>query len=492
MPKLNFKILFIILIIFFRILLAVRSAAFGPDESLFALRAVQYTRCIDDPTKIVRNLKAEDNIKETLQDCHKLPLLGLTGHLGIAYAPFLNYWLIFNYWLFNFHLSIIFFVLSLIFLSSAFLLAISLNNSFWVLILSLTSPLLIYFSLTPLWDTPWLIFISSLILFLSQLKKPHLYTEFIISILLGISLTSHIQALPFVLGFLIWRLTQKQVKRLSLLTSLVGIVVSAGPYFLKLILDGSLFNLHLRISGQENVTPDILTTFLSIFRFYGIHTQEIINKTGPWFSLEKFFSYLTIGILSAMLILTIIYFYISFKKRNSLHPLAVLFLISSLIYIPISWLTNSASQPQYGMMIWWFAPIMFPLVIFGLFPKNLSKIFIILLVLFNIFSLFIQYKDRIGYGTGIGFPLGPSWWMQKNIDQKLCSLAANKYDSKNQKLTVKVQQELKDGEALPLTLSALIYMDFPDCATKILFVVPAKETDVSIGEDGTKTYLTIN
>ncbi len=468
-------------VIVFRIYLIIFTSQFGPDESIFALRAIQFLRCEFALEKMMANTPHEPIVKELLPHCKILPTYGMPGHLGIPYGPLPNYLLIFLYWIFDFNFVMILLVISVVSISAPFLLYFSLNytserliknrddNKKWVLLLALTSPLSIIFSLRSFWDTPWLIPLSSLIIFLSQKENLFWFKELIIGLLLGIAFASHIQVIPFILGFIIWHLIlfKPNITRSILLLS--GILMSSGYYILNLLLDGKIFSFHPKIRGQENMYPNIVSLLTGYFKFFGVHSHEIINSANPILNIEISLSKITTGLLLFFIFLLVIFLKRYIHRLDELHPLIFLAGILLLIYLPIYWFTNAAAQPQYGMMLWWIAPVLIPYLVFGVFSKRLGTTIMSLLVMFNLVSIVVQYKDRIIYQTNLGSALGHSWLDQRRIARQICKSVNTFRLEKSTRVVIGVAPSIPNGSALTLSLPTLIAMENPDCTKKVLF-----------------------
>lgn len=477
-------------VILFRVYLIIFTSQFGPDEAVILLRARQSSSCTADVTQAIGDEYIRKAVLENIQPCGKLPL-GFKGHLGIHYGHYLSYWMTLYYQIFRFNLFYMVVFAAMISIVSPLLIYKSLaaykkdeiiqKSKTWIFLFLITSPVALTYFLAPFWDVSWFIPISSIILFIlfGKLKFP--IKEIILGLILGIIFASHPQTLPLIVGIILFFLMKNKLTFRRLIPLFVGVLTTSGPYIINLFISGDIFNLRFRISG-ENTNPNILDSLVGIFRYFGIHSEIIINHQNPFFSIETLLANLTYIILIGLFILSVVYINKYRKMLLQQNPIIILCFILAVIYIPVSFLTNSALKPYEQLPLWFVPAVLMPVIIFNLF-KVRAKYILSLLVLFNIFCLVVQYVPRLKYGTSIGFPLGPSWREQSKIAKQICKGTDNVIHKKYKKIVVGISPNIPDGSALTLSLPAITTMENQKCLKKLIFVSNMNLTPIEVKSD---------
>lgn len=476
----------ILIIILFRILLPLRIGQFGPDEAFFALRANQFFRCTINPAQMVTNTIQKQVLNNLIQPCFQLPSRGLVGRLGFFYGPYISSVLLMLYGITHFLFPLLFVLTGIVFAVLPFLLAVSLKNSkehfsqtslFWVFILGITSPLTITYSLVPLWDTPYLLLFSTLIIctFLSHLKWK--IKDVLIGTLLGISLASHIQALPMVLGWVVYYFIRQgfgEKKRIFLI--LTSIIIPLLPYLLTLFLARNSLVPRLRIIGQEQTVPNIVLSISGIYRFFGMDYPFSTSIWKPIIPLAIILVWITLSILLLFFFFTLFYLW-NRRGSNRKNSLIKFIGITSIIYLFFSFFTNMADHPQEYMMTWWFVPVLAPFILFFLFPKKIAHVILGILVAINILTIGIQTLPRIISGTETSYPNGPSWWMIENIAYKLCQETGGKSTN------VFISRSPPEDSYVTYSLVSMISIQHSNCTAFIRFVDRREDAKIWIIPD---------
>lgn len=455
----------VFIIILFRIILVIRTSQFGPDEGIFAVKARQLISCIDEPSQFVSSQVSKTYLNNNIQPCGEIPLVGLEGRLGFPYGPYPTYWLAFLYWITNFNLLTILIINSILFLIPAILLTFCIRNKklrIWVFLLALTSPLFITFSLQSVWDTPWLMMLATIILYIVLRDKILNYGKIsLLGLLLGISLASHIQSLPFAIGVIIFFFLKQRNWRYGAII-IITILLPLIPYFIGLYQVKDSIHPRFRLIASTSKTAPV-TLFTSIFRFWGLNSEIIVNHAPVWQMFEVYLSRMSTLVRILLVIVTIIFLYqfrSNFKRDR--ERLLQLFLVTVIIYFILSFITHAYIEPHEAMMLWWFAPVLIPLLMFRLFPKS-ARFILAGFVVFNCVSSAVQYIPRLVEGSSNEFPHGPSWWIQDRKVREIC----NKSSLKAQ--TIHVSDAYQTNSLLGMTA-----LKNPQCLSSIRFVTDQK------------------
>ena len=460
-------------VILYRLILPIRAGQFGMDESELAVRAGAL-------------LKGE-----------YFPLIGLWGTRGVPYGPYPTYFYTLLYGLTGFHWGWAFLILNLLFLASAFLVAASVKPhafSMWTLLLALTSPVAIYHSMM-LWDNPLLIVTSALILYLARPEAARgNWRDFVIGILLGVSLGIHLMALPFIAGVVVWRiLVVKQLK--AVLALGLGFVISIVPYVLGLWQVRELLAIVARRAADPSM--DLWSLPTSLFRFWGLHPfQFFVNVNGPFLWLEQQLGHVTLGVILALLLLT---GYVIWKAcvHRSLPRKSLLtaFLLCAAFYLPFAFITNSSHLLTHANAIWWFAPVVIPIVVLQVFPGRAGPAILSCLVSFNVLVTAVQCAPRMITGTSAesidrwGYGLGASWWMQEITAREICAEAERQVQRQGLDM---ILVKLADVKYIAWSLPNLIKVKYPDCFAKIKWAPNSQQAyDIRVDPDADHRYLRV-
>lgn len=437
---------FIIGVIVYRLVLPIRAGQFGPDESLFLVRA----------QSIVRG--------------DSLPLVGLSGNYGMFYGPYPSYFFAAAYGVTGFSLGRVFLISSTLLLTAPLLLAAAarrMRHTTWIFLLALTSPLAIYFSVLGLWDTPLLIPLSALILYVARPgTQIRTWREFAIGSLLGISLGVHLQVIPFVAGISTWRFLLTRRKR-PILALVSGMFVAVLPYLLGLWQIRDQLSPSLGRSGEEALAPDPWALLTSLFRFWGGHPGVRINSNSWFLGAEVLLAQVTFGLIIVLLLMSAYYIWRSRGKLPSIENPLTAFALCAAFYVPFAYITNTGSGNQYGQTLWWFAPLVIPIVVMGVLPRKAAAVCLSLLVAFNLVTTSVEYLPRLRNGTGIEWGHGPSWWMQEQVVADL----HREVERRGGQITI-VELACKYCD---YTLDALIEVKHPDIAHQVGLVPSAEK-----------------
>lgn len=377
----------------------------------------------------------------------------------------------------NYNLIIFLSITSILFILPSFLLSQCIQEKKlkkWVFLLALTSPLFISFSFQSFWDTPWLLIISVIILYIvTRRQKQNYKTAGIIGIFLGISFGSHIQSIPFIAGFIIWYFW-KYRDRKKIAAVLITLLITLIPYFVGLYQIRSTLHFRMRISSQ--ILPDApLVLFTSIFRYWGLNNEFIVNHIPNWQFIEIIIAWVSVIFRILFVLLFIIFLYKTRKNKSELHePLVSLSLAIIPIFLILSFISHGYTEVHETMMIWWFAPFFIPILIYYFFPKK-AKFILSVLIVFNIVAFGIQYLPRLKQGTTILYPHGPSWWMEKKIVEVICA-------NNNQKRTKLLFADHQNTYILH-SLLGMIALQNPSCISTVVFSTGGEKFDYLLKPD---------
>ncbi|MBI2617497.1 hypothetical protein HYW55_05150 [Candidatus Gottesmanbacteria bacterium] len=474
-----FLSLLITIIIFFRILLPIRGGQFGPDESFFALRAYQFFHCVHSPEQMVIDPQKRQVIQDLTQPCGELPLKGLVGRLGFFYGPYISYILTILYGLTQFQFFFLFLLTSVLFLMPPLLLAFSLNRvnkhvanreTVWTFLLAITSPLAVKFSLEALWDTPYLMIFATLFVFIFFLTISDKIKLPFFGLILGTSLASHIQALPFILGSTLYIFTHIREKRITRIFLFVFFfLLPLFPYLLSLFFARNSLSFRFRVVGQENVLPNIVLLLSGIFRFFGMDYP--LPALSDWLNVSYFLSitFLTICIRLSIFLLTILFLWRSYQKKENISPIISLIAHIIVFYLPLSLITNLSSHPQEYMMTWWFFPVIAPIVLYHSFRRKIANILLGIFLVLNILTIILQYTPRLIKGTQLVYPHGPSWWVLQQTSRDLCEIAQTYRNTFGEPLFVTISQSPPEKNYHTYSFISMIAIRHPDCVSNIRF-----------------------
>jgi len=439
-------------IILFRLFLPLRNGAFGPDESLIALR----TQSI---------LKGDS-----------FPLIWGPGNFLFPYGSYSLYFLALIYGMTGFHLGWSLFIASIVLMSAPFLLAGYIapkSYPFWTFLLALTSPVAIHYSLSGLWSIQFFIPLSALVLYIGRSSSPQkTWKEFLIGLLLGVGIGTHPQIMPFVAGIFVWRILVTRRKE-AIINLIVGIFIAVLPYLIGLwqIRNSLHFTLSSPTYPSEAGIRGFLVFFSSLFRFFGAHPAVHMFPPGGWlYAVEKLLAQLTIGITISILFVGAYYFWKSGRKHLSIKSPLVPFLLCAAFYLPVAYMTNTGFQPHNGMALWWFAPLVIPPVIMAVLPKRAAIGALWLLITFNLIIVVIQYTPHIVNGTQASFAYGqgPSWWAYEEVVSTVCAEVNNQASSQGS--TIVEMSGDPWNERIRYILANLIKLKHPDCAQRVQFI----------------------
>jgi len=436
-------------VILYRLILPVRAGQFGPDESLFALRA------------------------QSILSRASLPPVGLSGNYGMVYGPYPSYYFAVLYGLTQFNLGWALLISSIVLVTAPFLLAASIKEEGypqWTFLLALTSPLAIYFSVMGLWDTPLLIPLSAFVLYFTRfVSKNTAWKEFVIGLLLGVSVGSHLLAITFVAGISAWRvLVTKRTK--SIIGLGAGILIAVMPYAIGLWQVRSELSPSLRRAGGETIIPGPVALLASLLRFWGAHPGVRINPNGWLLAAEDTLSQVTVSLAIVLLLVAVYHFWKSRRKQLSIeNPLAA-FALCAVFYLPFAYITNTSIQPQYGQALWWFAPLVIPAIVMGIMPKRAGVWCLSLLVALNLMITAVEYTPRIVNGTQASYAYGhgPSWWAYEEVASTLCAEANNQWPGQGM-VTAEMSGE-PSNMRIRFILENLIKLKHSDCAQRVQLI----------------------
>ncbi|MDO8498059.1 MAG: hypothetical protein Q7S61_05970 [bacterium] len=482
MNKRRLLIIFISLFILFRILLPVRSGQFSQDEALFALRANQILHCVPHPEQMFVGEGDKNIFIQQIPPCGKLPLKGLFGGLGVSHGPYPTYWLTLLYFLTSFHFSLVFLFASICFIGASYLIAQSMrlkSSSFlWrsIFLLSLTSPLMVSFTNVALLDTSWLIVLSALCIYISmQMWKKEWLRYLFLGCLNGLAIGSHIQSLPFIIGFSVW-LYLKTKKKKWMIPFLLGFILLGGPYLLMLLLSVNKILAYSHPFLKSNAWFDIFLNIGVFTRFIGAHPFFIVNKSNVILSRIEL-SLAVISIFTQVtLFIGVVYLYVRKRKlEQAIHPLYSLSFYIILAYAPIVLLSGIGRAVHETMIIWWSGPVLASFVMYY-FSKKWREIILSLFVIFQLLIVGIEYLPRLHYGTSVYDMHESSYWIYENVVKKIC-LSTNR-----QSILVSLDKTLPYRERLSLILPSMIAIRYPDCVSRVRFTYE-KKADMAIRPD---------
>lgn len=468
--------------IFFRIILPVRTGQFSQDEALFALRANQILHCAPHPEQMVVGEGDKNIFIQQIPPCGKLPIKGLFGGLGVSHGPYPTYWLTLLYFLTSFHFSLVFVFASICFVGVSYLIAQSTrlkSSSFiWrsLFLLSLTSPLMVSFTNVALLDTPWLIVLSALCIYISiQTWKKEWVRYLFIGCLNGVAIGSHIQSLPFIIGFSLWFIVRTKNKK-NILPFLLGFLLLGGPYIYMLTTSVHKILVSPHPFLQSHTWYDIFLNVGVFTRFIGANPFFIVNQLDSTLGRIE----LILGIISILVQVTLfigaVYLYLIKRKlRQVIHPLYGLSFYIILAYLPVILFSGLGRAVHETMIIWWTGPILASFLIYYLFKKWRNSI-LTSLIIFQVCIVGIQYLPRLYYGTSVHDIHESSYWIYENIAKKIC------FSANNKNILVSLDRNLPHRERLSLILPSVIAVRYPDCVSRVRFTYE-KKADIVIRPD---------
>jgi len=492
---------FIIAIIFFtafRIILPIHTGQFGPDEALFALRAKQISNCLPHPEKMIGPKSSQQVVIDLVPPCGKIPLKGLMGRLGVSYGPYLSYWLTFLYLITNFNLSFIFLISSLLFILTAFFIAESVSKQrktfLWisVFLLSFTAPLMVTFSLNALWDGPWLIHLSALIIYLSTRTHNKKVIDFIvIGSLCGIAIGSHIQTIPFVFGFGIWLYLRTNNKK-ALLPFYFGLLLFGVPYLFKMVFSIGKIITHTHTFLQNKNITDLFLNFGYFLRFIGLHPYSLINTSNSLLlKLEFLFAWSSVGVQCVLLFTYIIYIYYYYKHslRKTNDQILKLITILIVVYAPLALIGTIGREPQESMMIWWIGPVLLAFFISKVHSFKIKWALLTIVVFFQISLSFMQYLPRLYQKYYLSYPHGPNYQTYQIISRQICTIV--KKQGRSYRINIAIDSTIPKHQLLFLIMPAITAITDSDCTTKIKFVEKQQAHNLQITADWKKQKLLV-
>lgn len=502
--KIMLKRFFIILLALFigcRMILPFFFGQFGPDEGLFALRAYQWVKCSPSLTGMVGDTSASSVIKDLIPPCGTLSLKGLVGRLGISYGPYLSYWLDFLYTVTGFNLAVLYALSGTVFILPAFILAkvVKDNNPFpekeeamyiTVFLLSVTSPLAVYFSLMPLWDTPWLIFFSVLLLFFGmKAAKSGSIANLVLGLGVGMVLVSHLQTIPFITGFVVWDLfTVRQRRKFFIFLS--GVILTSGFYFARLFTVTEKFMVGILDLNSNRNYWNIISSLGNLFAFWGNSQFTASSPSIVLSRVQASLSFIStcMGIFMAMLL-----GYCFFRNRRrfvSFPPLLQLSFFILAVYIPFNLITGASSEMHENMSLWWFAPLMMVYLVRMLFEDRTAKKILSTLVLFNVIAVAAYLVPAVIDQSGRGQLVpGINWRAQKEAVLSVCGRGQISYRGKQYAY---IDTTNPHKHMLSLSLPAMVLLTDPSCARNTVFTDEEINSTVRIQEQGGKLRVEYN
>ncbi len=443
----------IAIIIFLRIVLPLRIGMFGPDESTQALEA------------------------QSILKGASIPLCGVVvGSFGIPYGVYATYFTAFIYGITGFNLGWSLFIASIIALSAPFFLALyvpSKENRFWTFLFALTSPLAIHYSFCGLWSIPVLIPLSAIVLYIGRPSSPQkIWKEFLIGLFLGIGLGIHPQTLPFVAGIFVWRILVTR-RKAAVFSLIMGIFLAALPYLIGLWQTRGIWQLTLspRAYPPERSIISFFVYLSSLFRFWGVHSR--VHMFPPRTFLYVIESIL--AVLTVLIAILLIYrgakcFWKTGRKHFSTENPLFPALLCAAFYMPFAFVTNTGFQPQNGMALWWFAPLVIPPIITAIFPKRAAISALWYLIAFNLIIVAVQYTPKVINGTDAYFAYGqgPSWWAYEEVVSDIYMKVNNQRSSQGD--TIVEMSGNPYNERIRYILANLMKLRHPDCAKQVQFI----------------------
>lgn len=453
-----------------RAALAAWAGQFGPDEAILAARA--------------REMLAGE----------VFPLFGLVGNRGVPYGPYPTYFLGAIYGLTGFHLGAALVVFSQLLVASCALLAWGvrrLGAPLWTLLLALSSPLQITYSLA-LWDNTFLIPLSAAVIGLLS-ERGGRGRELLIGVLLGVCLAVHLQAVPFAAGVWLWiAWDRRRVRPVAQVTG--GALAALAPYALGLWAVREQLAPSLRRVDEVGVVPNLPLLASSVFRFIGAQPVGRISVGGMALFLED--RLVQISVVAWGLLLAAACTYLWLRRRELKSGLLAPLLVCIACYMPFTAATN-AVLPNYSQSFWWVAPVLAPVVLSGLLPRRWAGACLALLVGLNLLTTAVQHSQRAQYGSTAELTtlateagtlgLGPSWWTQQETVEELCAFAAYPGQPGAYRPTV---VRLMPVRHIDTSLPALTEVYDRDCARALRWAPPGQEDwDIVVEPDPGQHFL---
>lgn len=295
------------------------------------------------------------------------------------------------------------------------------------------SPEFIKYGNTPLYQhfLPFFI-VLSLFLFLS--KKENFFTPVFLGVVVGLGIELHLLNISLALAyFLFYLLFLKNIRKIILYCA--GAVIGISPTIL-FELRHQFLNIHLFLNYQNSVHSSL----------------SLATLPGQWIKGSAMFltgNFLLAGFL--VLVLTIFLLFTSKLSPPNFVKIKKLTLLTLTITFLLS-LRFSAFEPHYLLPVWILFIILFPFLIFHVFPKYPASTILFLLIAINLYSSLKELGNNHGYNMPPGLTL-------QKIDIAGSIIGKDSVDHQNFNIA-----SLLDGGTrnYPLRYTAEIYGAKPD------------------------------
>jgi hypothetical protein len=146
--------------------------------------------------------------------------------------------------------------------------------------------------------------------------------------------------------------------------------------------------------------------------------------------------------------------------------------------------------------MWWFAPVILPIVMMQLMPKKAAVCCLSLMVCFNVLTTGIQYAPRLAHGTSAESDAyfwsgsqGVSWWMLRDVVDRISQIEDQRRQSGDTRpLTVQLCPVKYTLFTVPKTMELFD----PQRAARIKWVYEnEKNWDVSVQADPEAVYMKV-
>jgi hypothetical protein len=287
------------------------------------------------------------------------------------------------------------------------------------IIFAVTSPLAILWSFV-LWDNTLLILTSALVLYLGcRPTGPSLGREFAIGLLLGISLAIHLQAIPFVVGIVCWRIAI--AKRLGSVVALAGgAALAVLPYAFGLLQVRRQLTLSLR-SGHTEPVGEPLALVTSLLGFWGAHSRVALSFGPRPYAVTAAAALRGVTSAVAVVLVMLIAWYLArraLQRELALASPSTALMLCALCYVPFALITNSASTGGHyrAQAIWWFAPVAIPVAMLGLWPRA-GPLALVTLVAVNLVASAGEIRFMLSETTPVRLA---RWRVVEQVAEELC------------------------------------------------------------------------
>ena len=423
-----------------------------------------------------------------------LSFILIPGSAGFLYVDFHSFAWAVLVELCNFRLGPLFLVHAVLMLVPALLLAWQFRGRSempWAVLLSVSSPLMAYFSqsLFPLW---WVLPLAGNIVLEVAVRedrgKPYGSVGLLfVGLVSGYVCSVYPSAAPLTLGLFFWLLLKRRLWRAHA-AYLIGCVVGYMPGLVIIISHWNQLTPQL-VVGQGHIAWAAL--FGGIFRYFGDPPVVWMNEPAPWRALKQGWSTATVVIWLLLLVGWGLAMIQAKRKRRAVPGEILLAACSLAAFLIFTAVTRTESWYHQSGNLCWISALVIPWLVQRLVPRH-ARIILATLVGFNVVGLLLIFGPRLIAGSsaeGRYEPAsgpGPSWWMQQQIADELACRAREELAAGDRSL---LAVRCAPINALPHSFPLLFRIQNPDLDRKVAWVPQGDQTcSVLVAQDPQQPY----